>query len=103
MKPRLLPLLWSALIALPGCASLPVGEHGMNPLAWEGDQAHLKQRASYELKCPKEKLALTLLDSAGTPGLEIARQVGVDGCGHRLVYVSTPAGWVLDSSSGEAR
>lgn len=53
-------------------------------------QESLTKRATYELRCPAEQLALTELGPV---------TYGVDGCGRRAVYVGTgPAGvWKLDS------
>ena len=52
----------------------------------------LRERASFDFKCPKEQLALTELPNS---------QVGVEGCGNRGVYVDTPAGWVMNTESSK--
>jgi hypothetical protein len=50
------------------------------------------QRVSFEMQCPREQIQITPLDG---------NQMGVTGCGRRVVYVLVPyAGWVVNSSSG---
>jgi hypothetical protein len=87
-------------LLLSGCtATVQVGGHEVEKALWERAQANVQERASFELKCPKEQLKLTLLTAAyGYP-----KQIGVDGCGHRLVYVASHSGWVLNSSDGQAK
>jgi predicted small lipoprotein YifL len=46
------------------------------------------ERASFELSCPREQLTSQHLG---------ALSVGVSGCGHKGVYVLTPAGWLMNS------
>ena len=53
------PLLSFLLAA--GCASVPVGEFKFDKEVWETAQMEVRQRASFELKCPKEQLKLTVL------------------------------------------
>lgn len=42
-------------------------------------------RASFELSCPEEELQLTVLAADGPR--ELAKQIGVEGCGRKAVYV----------------
>lgn len=53
----------------------------------------LVERASFELSCPREKLTITPF---------APRQMGVEGCSSKRVYVITAAGWVLDSGTNDA-
>ena len=46
------------------------------------------RRASFELSCPVEQLQFVLIDRD---------HGGVEGCGRRLVYMSTRNGWILNS------
>ncbi|NUP12821.1 MAG: hypothetical protein HOW73_42830 [Polyangiaceae bacterium] len=50
----------------------------------------LKDRASFDLGCPKEQLQTQTL------GGNLATQ-GVSGCDKRATYVQTSSGWVLNS------
>ena len=54
--------------------------------------------ASFELSCPEEDLTLTVLSADGPR--ELAKQIGVEGCGQKRVYVyfaSTDA-WIASSA-----
>lgn len=98
-----LALLLPLLVA--GCATVKVGDYTMQQSSWDQAQTEVKERASFELKCPKEQLKLTLLAAlypVDTHG-NLPKQIGVDGCGHRLVYVVSHSGWVLNSSDGDAK
>src|SRR5262245_8944307 len=55
-----------------------------------GDRDTLRARASFDMRCPVEKLQLTEIDAATS---------GVEGCGHRETYVYNRAAgtWVLNS------
>ncbi len=90
-----------------GCLFRTVEVEGYNldKDGWENAQAEVRQRASFELRCPKEQLKLTLLAAMGPHDVKMnaAKQIGVDGCGHRLVYVDANGSWVLNSSDGEAK
>lgn len=46
------------------------------------------RRASFELSCPVEQLEFVLINRD---------HAGVEGCGRRLVYMSTRNGWILNS------
>lgn len=88
------------LLATACGANVKVGEYSLDQELWDSAQAQVRERAAFELKCPKEQLALTLL-AAQFPAdtrLNAPKQIGVDGCGRRLVYVVSRSGWVLNSS-----
>ncbi len=105
MVPRLLLASLLPLI-LTGCASsVAVGAYKLDKELWERAQTEVRERASFELKCPKEQLHLTVLavQLPSDTSLNAAKQVGVDGCGHRLVYVVSRSGWVLNSSDAETK
>jgi hypothetical protein len=54
--------------------------------------------ASFELDCPKDELELTVLTTEGAR--KLAKQIGVTGCGQKVVYlyfVSSDA-WIADSA-----
>lgn len=55
-------------------------------------------RASFELSCPQDELELTVLSTEGAR--KLASQIGVTGCGQKVVYVyffSTDT-WTADSA-----
>ena len=54
--------------------------------------------AAFELNCPEEELTLTVLSAEGPR--ELAKQIGVEGCGQRLVYVyfASTDTWIASSA-----
>jgi hypothetical protein len=52
------------------------------------NEAQLRSRAAYDLRCPEAQLQLTKLDK---------RTRGVDGCGRRATYV-----WVCQGATGDS-
>jgi hypothetical protein len=59
-------------------------------------------RASFEMKCPKEKIEIVGLNKPLDANAEAGVQVGATGCGTRVVYVlAMGAVWVVDSASSE--
>jgi len=97
---ELAPLL---LLSLSACATVQVGDHLLLAEDWKRDRAEIEQRASFELRCPVEKLKLTVLATlynVSPQRGDSAKQVGVEGCDHRLVYIHAgyPSGWILNSS-----
>jgi hypothetical protein len=92
-----------SLLFLAACASAPpimVGDHPMAAEFWTPAERDIRQRASFELACPPEQLQIipVITSEWGLDHQQIATQIGVAGCGHRLVYVQTQSGWVLNSS-----
>ena len=58
------------------------------------------ERASFEMQCPKEQLQVKGLTADLDHEVKPGDQVGVTGCGKRLVYVLNPSGgWLLNSQS----
>jgi hypothetical protein len=55
-------------------------------------------RASFDLSCPQDELELTVLSTAGAR--KLASQIGVSGCGKKVVYVyfSSTDSWIADSA-----
>ena len=62
--------------------------------------AVVTNRASFELSCPAEQLKPRILNAQSRGGW--VTSIGITGCDHRLVYVLTSTGWVLNSDSGAA-
>jgi hypothetical protein len=90
------------LSLLAACATVQVDGFKLDEDVWRHDQKEVRSRASFELKCPGEQLELKVLASYG--GLpDRAKQVGVSGCEHALVYVCSADGWILNSSDGVAK
>lgn len=92
MKTRCIVLAVFVLQVM-GCAAGPIQSFRNQGLA----------RAAFELNCPEQNITLTELqphtDSINGRG----GQVGVSGCGHRLVYVSTIQGWILNGDSRQSQ
>ncbi|MBW2190170.1 MAG: hypothetical protein JRG93_11380 [Deltaproteobacteria bacterium] len=55
-------------------------------------------RASFDLSCPQAELELTILATSGARRL--ASQIGVTGCGNKVVYVyfASTDSWIADSA-----
>jgi len=87
------------VLLLVACAGPPLIIAG-KPMAmpyWDKDDREVRQRAAFELNCP-EQLQVIPIVTDDFEGGQLAKQIGVTGCGHRLVYVRASAGWVLNSS-----
>ena len=91
-----------------GCIStVQVGTYTLRQSWWDKDAAMLRARASFELSCPSGQLELTVLATRDEGDARSALQVGVLGCGHKLVYVQRNAAaweapdWVLNSSDAQ--
>lgn len=84
------PILVITLLLLAGCVFPTVRTEWMNSGA---------ERASFELDCPKETLAVKGLTGDLDGPLFYGSKVGVQGCGRRAVYVRVQDhGWVLNSA-----
>jgi hypothetical protein len=86
-------------------AHIKVGRFELYETAWKHASADVTTRAAFELKCPRDGHLATVLKTTvcGWDNDGCAEQIGAERCGRRLVYVYTPAGWVLNSDSGETR
>ena len=65
----------------------------------------ITNRASFELHCPKEQIKLVTLNVSRDvfPG-DWPRQVGVEGCGQRAVYVRDGVtDWIMNTERTESR
>jgi hypothetical protein len=75
--------------------------HPMYAQLWSEAERNVRERAAFEIGCAPDQLQIIPLaiNDYGPDRQEVASQIGVTGCGHRLVYVITAAsGWVLNSS-----
>ena len=99
-------VLPSVAALLIGCATMQSG--GFKVFKGETEDAfeNVRNRASFELQCPKEKLELVVLNviGGGDPnpsfGGRESQPDGATGCGHRAVYLWTNEGWVMNTSDG---
>lgn len=85
-----------------GCAA-PAQIDGFSVYKEGADQdfTKVRQRASFELSCPADKLKLTILNvtQGGTLG-DHASQIGVEGCEKKAVYVHAPDNsWLVNSTA----
>lgn len=88
------------LLVLPACVSVNYAREHMDRLA---------ERAAFDLGCAPAALTTTCF--AATPGgfggPDLCNQAGVQGCGHRAVYLreagTYPAVWIMDSASTARR
>lgn len=89
---RLLLVCLLALVTLSGCAGMTIGEHfKKNGLG----------KAAFAMNCPQDQITLIPLSKPLTATMyQGGLDIGVDGCGKRLVYVYVAdVGWVLNSES----
>ena len=89
------------LLLLGGCATVMVDGWKLGKDRWDYDRAQVTKRAAFELQCPPESLTLYVLSVYS--GTITSQQIGVDGCGHKLVYRNSIDGWVFDSADGLAK
>jgi hypothetical protein len=102
MKTKILGSFFAAFV-LSGCAT-------MRPM--ESAELELRPRAAFEMRCPAEQLKLIPLnptaiennpDTSFTESIRyqirVGAQVGVEGCGNRMVYIGTREGWVANSNT----
>jgi hypothetical protein len=90
---------------------MQVGNYHVRRETWEHDRAEIGQRAGFETKCPADQLTFSILAAEKYYGTfwtkyDQPKQVGVTGCGHRLVYARTynpDSSWILNSIGSEAQ
>lgn len=105
-------LCFIAVSTLAGCAhrtpdAPPVVNNGfnLNPDPWLKDAQTITQRASFDLNCPADQIAVTVL-AVGGNGMyfdDWATQVGAAGCDQRAVYIRTPQGWLANIAGADAK
>jgi hypothetical protein len=62
----------------------------------------VRSRAEFELKCAKDQIALVVLGvRSDLYSNNYPNQIGATGCGHKAVYVETPAGWVMNTETSQ--
>ncbi|HJL15659.1 MAG TPA: hypothetical protein RMH99_08390 [Sandaracinaceae bacterium LLY-WYZ-13_1] len=84
-----LVLVVAFLVLAGGCTwlmgpTVPVDGYRLDEASWARDQVALRRRASFDLQCDPSRLRFRVLDAFDD---RYARQVGVQGCGQRAVYV----------------
>ena len=60
---------------------------------WQQTLQEITPRATYELQCPAEQLSFSLIRKYGRSPV----QVGISGCGQRILYVRPIIGGVVGS------
>jgi hypothetical protein len=100
--------LGGLLLAVVACAHAPpptVVADGftLNAEAWSDLQGELSRRASFELDCPVADLQFTVIHTGQHTYDDQASEVGVRGCGRRVLYLRDrrgPSGWVSEGCGG---
>jgi hypothetical protein len=104
-----LVVLLASLSPLACLPTMQVGDRTMDKHDTESAFDVVRERAAFEARCPSSQLTLSVLEAYSYQNAKRARQIGVEGCGHRLIYVrvdttsgmygSSGTTWVLNSSS----
>jgi len=81
-------MLLAALLMAALCVGCSHDKHAMKTVT---------SRASFDLSCPEDELELSVLSTTGAR--KLANQIGVTGCGKKVVYVyfSSTDSWIADS------
>jgi hypothetical protein len=98
-------LFSAVLVGSSGCASAP-SQPALSRAQMEAAyEDAARDRASFELSCPKEQIGTTPIGQSANAGLmTVDRVVGVTGCGRKVVYVarctwSSPDGVIVTGKS----
>lgn len=94
-------VLLTCLMLTAGChatATTTVGGRVVYEEAWQNARKQVSKRAAFELNCSAEQLTLSILATFSGDD-QFVNSIGVEGCGHRAVYLYAPhtAQWVLNS------
>lgn len=83
---------WKALLAVVAAVVLCTACHNKRATRT------VTSRAAFELSCPEEDLHLTVLAADGPR--QLAKQIGVEGCGQKMVYVyfSSTDTWIANTA-----
>jgi hypothetical protein len=93
---RLFPLTFVLLSAV-GCGTIVVVDgHEVNEPIWQATSNQIRTEAAFLFKCDAAALKLTILETFPDLTGEVARVVGVDGCGQTAVYKLVEGKWFLD-------
>ena len=81
------------------CAPVMVqsGGFSLSKNALDLDFDFVRNRAAFDLSCPKEALSLVVLNTQGPTYPQLAMEIGATGCEKRAAYVARPGGWALNS------
>ena len=102
---RFLPafLACSLTAAIMGCSTIVVVDgKSMSEPTWEADAKSLRAEAGFLFKCPADQISLTVLDTFADFNGDIARVVGVSGCGDTGVYKRIDGRWYMEAARGDA-
>jgi hypothetical protein len=95
--------LAASALLLVSCATVQSGGFKLNKDEVEQSFEAVKNRASFEFECPKDKLELVVLNALSSPMGDQVMQIGATGCGHKAVYVRSVGGWVMNTESGKVK
>jgi hypothetical protein len=96
---RRIAAYFSVAASLWGCATVRSGDFQIDEYAVGEVFPIIKNRATFDLRCPKGELTLVTLavDHSSPPN---PTQVGVHGCDRRATYVQRAEGmWTMDSAA----
>lgn len=57
-------------------------------------------RAAFEMNCPVSQIRYRGLGCSLSDVIEVCQQVGVQGCGKKVVYIYVRDNWILNSVNG---
>ena len=95
-------LVLSCGVLLTSClASVQSGAFKVHKGTFEDDSAKVRERATFEMDCPKDQIELVVLDvSTDLYNNNYPKQIGATGCGKKAIYVRTgSSGWVMNTES----
>ncbi len=91
------------LLGVLGCASIVVVDgHELNEEYWQSDSKKITTEAAFLFKCDAAGIKLTILETLPDITGEVARVVGVDGCGQTGIYKRLDGKWYLDGARTSA-
>ena len=99
MKQRQSVMVVLASLTILSCATTMVqsGGFSLKKSALDLDFDFVRNRSSFDLSCPKDKIDLVVLNTQAPTFPDLAMEIGATGCRKRAVYVARPGGWVLNS------
>ena len=92
-KNRIVVPLMLAGLLVSACMT-NVNGYRINEARWDSDRSELTRRASFDFKCPADRIVLTILAAAGGA----ATQVGAQGCDKQMTFfkIHIDAAWAAN-------
>lgn len=99
MNWKILVALVSLSLSLSGCAHVQRDGFTLDKGGWEKSEEAVLARGSFELRCAKTELRLTVLAAESGSG-GYPNTIGVEGCGKQATYIRPrmTLNWVLNSA-----